>query len=326
VTPIDAIIAVVKDDLNRVEQGLFVSLDEHQELIKNVSNYVLSSGGKRFRPLVLLLAARLCEYRGEHHIPLSCVVEYIHTATLLHDDVIDHAQIRRGNSSANTLWGNHATILVGDFLLSKAFSMAVEYGNTAILHVIARTATLMVEAETLQMEHSRNPLLSEDDYLQIITKKTASLISAAAQIGGILAGAGSAREQALAEYGLNVGIAFQIIDDVLDYASTEHSLGKTIGKDLQEGSVTLPFIEALQRSSAREKKIMTELICRGEDLAPGDTAAICEIINKYEGNRRAVEKAEHYIRRAEEVLRAFDASERSKPLADLARYVVERTS
>jgi len=326
VTSIDAISAGVKDDLNRVEQRLFLSLNEHLELIKNVSNYVLASGGKRFRPLVLLLAARLCDYRGESHIPLSCVVEYIHTATLLHDDVIDHAQIRRGSSSANTLWGNHTTILVGDFLLSKAFSMAVEYGSTAILGVIARTATLMVEAETLQMEHSRDPLLSEDNYLQIISKKTASLISAAAQIGGILADAGSIREQALAEYGLNVGIAFQIIDDVLDYASTEFNLGKAIGKDLQEGSITLPFIEALQRCSTREQKIMTELICRGEDLAPGDMTAIFEIINKYEGNRRAVEKAERYIRKAEEALQVFSASERRKPLADLARYVVERTS
>ena len=324
-TSIDAIIAVVKNDLDRVEQGLFASLDEHLELIKNVSNYVLSSGGKRFRPMVLLLAARLCGYRGESHIPLSCVVEYIHTATLLHDDVIDHAQIRRGNSSANTLWGNHTTILVGDFLLSKAFSMAVTYGNTAILQVIARAATLMVEAETLQMEHSRDLLLSEDEYLQIISKKTATLISAAAQIGGILAGAGSTREQALADYGLNVGIAFQIMDDVLDYASTEHNLGKAIGKDLQEGSITLPFIEALQRSSASEKMIITELICRDDELQPADMAAIFEIINKYEGNRRAVEKAQRYIRRAEEALQAFDSEERLKPLADLARYVIERT-
>ena len=325
-TSIDAIIAVVKDDLDRVEQGLFVSLAEHRELIKNVSNYVLSSGGKRFRPLVLLLAARLCEYRGESHIPLSCVVEYIHTATLLHDDVIDHAQIRRGNSSANTLWGNHTTILVGDFLLSKAFSMAVEYGNTAILQVIARSATLMVEAETLQMEHSRDPLLSEDNYLQIITKKTATLISAAAQIGAILAGVSSTREQALADYGMNVGIAFQIMDDVLDYASTEHDLGKAIGKDLQEGSITLPFIEALQRSSVRDKKIMTELLCRGEELQPDDMATILAIINKYEGNRRAVDKAQYYIRKAEEALQAFDGSEQKKPLLALARYVVERTS
>jgi octaprenyl-diphosphate synthase len=325
VTSIDPIIAVVKDDLDRVEQGLFVSLTEHRELIKNVSNYVLSSGGKRFRPLVLLLAARLCEYRGESHIPLSCVVEYIHTATLLHDDVIDHAQIRRGNSSANTLWGNHTTILVGDFLLSKAFAMAVEYGNTAILQVIARSATLMVEAETLQMEHSRDPLLSEDNYLQIITKKTATLISAAAQIGAILAGVSSTREQALADYGMNVGIAFQIMDDVLDYASTEHDLGKAIGKDLQEGSITLPFIEALQRSSVRDKKIMTELLSRGEELQPGDMAAILEIINKYEGNSRAVDKAHYYIRKAEEALQAFDGSELKKPLLALARYVVERT-
>ena len=325
-TSIDAIISVVKDDLDRVERELYVCIAGHLELIKEVSNYVLSSGGKRFRPLVLLLAARLCNYRGDNHIPLSCVVEYIHTATLLHDDVIDHAQIRRGNSSANTLWGNHTTILVGDFLLSKSFSLAVEYGNAEILRVLSRTATLMVEAETLQMQHARNPLLSEEEYLQIITKKTATLISAAAQIGGILAGVSSAREQALADYGMNVGIAFQIMDDVLDYASTEHDLGKTIGKDLQEGSITLPFIEALQRSSDSEKKIMTELICREEELQPGDIAVILDIINKYEGNRLAVEKAQGYIRKAEEALQAFDGSAHRTLLSDLARYVAERTS
>jgi octaprenyl-diphosphate synthase len=325
VSALDGIISILKDDLDRVERELYASIAGHLELIQDVSTYVLSSGGKRFRPLVLLLAARLCNYRGDRHIPLCCVVEYIHTATLLHDDVIDHAQIRRGNSAANTLWGNHTTILVGDFLLSKSFAMAVEYGNADILRVLSRTATLMVEAETLQMQQSRNPLLSETEYLQIITRKTATLISAAAQIGAILAEAGNAREQALADYGMNVGIAFQIIDDVLDYASTEHDLGKTIGKDLQEGSITLPFIEALQRSTDSEKKFMTELICREEQLQPGDIAAILEIINKYEGNRRAAEKAQDYIRRAEEALRVFDGSAHRALLSELARYVVERT-
>jgi len=251
-------------------------------------------------------------------------VEYIHTATLLHDDVIDHAQIRRGNSSANALWGNHTSILAGDFLLSKAFSMAIEAGNKEILRVLSRAATLMVEAEMLQIERSHDPLLSEAEYLQIITKKTASLISAASQIGAILAGVNSSKEQALAAYGLNVGIAFQIMDDVLDYASTENDLGKTIGKDLLEGSVTLPFIEALKRSSVQDKNIMLQLIRKGHELNAADLTVIFDIINKYDGSRGAIDKAKDFIQKAEDSLQVFDGADQKTQLLHLAHYVVER--
>jgi len=324
VARIDSILSSVKDDLDRVEQSLFSSLAEHVELVRDVGGHVLSSGGKRFRPLLLLLATRLCDYRGENHIPLACVVEYIHTATLLHDDVIDHAQIRRGNSSANAVWGNHTSILSGDFLLSKAFSMAIEAGNKEILRVLARAATLMVEAELLQIERSHDPLLSEAEYLQIITKKTASLISAASQIGAILAGVNSSKEQALAAYGLNVGIAFQIMDDVLDYASTENDLGKTIGKDLLEGSVTLPFIEALKRSSAQDKTIMLQLIRKGHELSAEDLTVIFDIINKHDGSRGAIDKAKAFIQKAEDSLKVFDGEDQKTQLLHLAHYVVER--
>jgi octaprenyl-diphosphate synthase len=325
-TRIDAIITAVKDDLQRVEQSLFVSLAEHAPLSRDVSSHVLSSGGKRFRPLLLLLAARLCNYQGENHIPLACVIEYIHTATLLHDDVIDHAQIRRGNASANALWGNHTSILAGDFLLSKAFSMAIEAGNREILRVLSRAATLMVEAELQQSEHSHDPLITETEYLQIITKKTASLIAAASQIGAILAGVNSSKEQALTEYGLNVGIAFQIMDDVLDYASTENDLGKTIGKDLLEGSVTLPLIEALRRSSAHDKNTVLHLMDKGQALDAADLSVIFEIVNKYHGSRGAIEKAKTFVQKAKDALTVFDSADHKTPLLDLATYVVERNN
>ncbi len=323
-TRIDAIITAVKEDLQQVEQRLFAFLAENAPLSREVSAHVLSSGGKRFRPLLLLLAARLCNYQGENHIPLACVIEYIHTATLLHDDVIDHAQIRRGNVSANALWGNHTSILAGDFLLSKAFSMAIEAGNREILRVLSRAATSMVEAELQQSERSHDPLITETEYLQIITKKTASLIAAASQIGALLAGVNSSKERALTDYGLNVGIAFQIMDDVLDYASTENDLGKTIGKDLLEGSVTLPLIEALRRSSPQDKNRLLHLMHKGQALNADDLSVIFDMVNKYEGSRGAIEKAKSFIQKAQDALTVFDNADRKTPLLDLAAYVVER--
>ncbi len=322
---IDTVVESVREDLDRVEHSLFSSLNGHIDLIQNVSGYVLSSGGKRFRPLMLILAARFCNYRGDQHIPLACILEYIHTATLLHDDVIDHARIRRGNSSANVLWGDHTTILVGDFLLSKAFSLAIELGNMQILKVLSEAATLMVEAETIQEERAYDPQLSEEEYFEIITKKTASLIAAASRIGAILANVNSGKERALAEYGLNVGIAFQIMDDVLDYSANENDLGKAIGKDIQEGSITLPFIEAFKRSSEQDRKILGEIVRRGKELEEKDLAVIFDLINKYDGSRRAVDKAKSYIKRAAVSLKLFD-NPADKELLALAEYALERKS
>jgi octaprenyl-diphosphate synthase len=321
---LDAVIKSVKHDLDLVEQKLFFNLHADEGLIRDVSSHILGSGGKRFRPLLHLLAARLCNYQGDQHITLACVLEYIHTATLLHDDVIDHAQIRRGSSSANVLWGNHTTILAGDFLLSRAFAIAVEMGNLCILRVISEAATLMVEAEANQVAHSHDPLVSEEQYLQIITKKTASLIAAASRSGAILGGVNSTKEEALSEYGLNVGIAFQIMDDVLDYSSTENDLGKTIGKDLQEGSVTLPFIEAMKRSSGQDRKIMLEMIRNGRELGAPELTTILELIKKYEGSSYAVAKAKAYAQQAADHLMEFDSSEKRTHLLALAEYVVER--
>jgi octaprenyl-diphosphate synthase len=202
--------------------------------------------------------------------------------------------------------------------------MAIEAGNKEILRVLAHSATLMVEAEMLQIERSHDPLLSEAEYLQIITKKTASLISAASQMGAILAGVNSSKEQALAAYGLNVGIAFQIMDDVLDYASTENDLGKTIGKDLLEGSVTLPFIEALKRCSDQDKNIMLQLLRKGHELSAADLTVIFEIIKKHDGSRGAIDKAKAFIQKAEDSLKVFDGKDQKTQLLHLAHYVVER--
>lgn len=308
----------------RVEQQLCDAAANDVETLDALCSYVLASGGKRLRPLVLLLAARFCGYRGSNHIPLACAVEYIHTATLLHDDVIDHAEVRRGNSSANVLWGNQSTILAGDYFFSKAFSLAVDAGELRVLQTLAHTCTCMSEAETLQVAKGGDPLVTEDEYFFIIRNKTASLIATAARIGGILGGATPACEEALGHYGMQVGTAFQIMDDVLDYSASERVFGKTIGKDLQEGSVTLPFIVTLQRSTPAEREFMTSVF-RDRQLSREALPRILEVISRYEGCAYAVETARVCARQAIDALAQCSAGIEREHLVALAEYVVERS-
>ena len=322
-TTIDRLLESVRDDMERVEQILLSSSSSDILMLGDICKHILSSGGKRLRPLIVLLTARFCGYAGDKHIPLACALEYIHTATLLHDDVIDHAEMRRGSSSAHTLWGNQATILAGDFFLSRAFSMAVEARDLRILDVIARTSTCLAEAETYQVAKAGDPLISEAEYFFIIKNKTAGLIAAAARIGGMLGGIPAQQEQALEAYGLNLGIAFQIMDDVLDYYSSEKEFGKTIGKDLQEGSITLPFIAALSKSSSPDRDLMMDIIQR-RNHGKEELALIVSLIEKYNGSAYAFDKARYYAQQAQEALIIFDGSENKNGLLELAEYVVER--
>jgi len=310
--------------MDRVEEMLLASIASDVGLLRDICAHILRSGGKRLRPLMLLLTARFCGYSGQKHIPLACVLEYIHTATLLHDDVIDHAEVRRGTSPAHVLWGNQATILAGDFLLSRAFALAVGARDMKVLDVIARTSICLTEAETYQVSRTGDPMTSEEDYFFIVRNKTASLIAAASRIGAILSGVREDAEQALERYGMNVGIAFQIMDDVLDYASNEEEFGKTICKDIQEGSITLPFIAALRNSSPQDRARMIDMV-NSRQLGPEDIAHIARLVERYGGNAYAREQAQAYIREAIAALDMFEDSPRRQWLVDLARYVGERT-
>lgn len=307
-----------------VEEMLFSAIASDIQVLHDICAHILHSGGKRLRPLMLLLTARFCNYEGRHHIPLACVLEYIHTATLLHDDVIDHAEMRRGNSSAHILWGNQATILAGDFFLSRAFSMAVGADNLKILDVIARTSICLTEAETYQVSKAGDPMTSEEDYFFIVRNKTASLIAAASRIGAILGGVSVVEEEALESYGLHLGIAFQIMDDVLDYYSTEKEFGKTIGKDLQEGSITLPFIAALRQSSPEDRASMIAMIT-AKTYQQEELGRIIRLIEQYGGTDYARDKARAYVRTAIDALAIFKDAEQRQALIDLAEYVVART-
>jgi len=323
-TSIDALQKIVIADLDKVEKQLTASISSEIAILGDICNYVVHSGGKRLRPLILLLTARFCEYKGDRHIPLACVLEYIHAATLLHDDVVDHAEMRRGSSSVNLLWGNQATVLAGDFFFSKAFSMAVESDNLRILDVIAKASHCMAEAEIFQVSKEGDPLTSEEDYFFIVQNKTASLISASSRIGGILGGVTQREEKALEDYGFNLGISYQIMDDVLDYSSSEAVFGKTIGKDLQEGRITLPFIAALNRSTPEDRQSMIQTIqkkARGKE----DLGRISGLIEKYKGNEYAVNKANFYAQQAVDTLKVFGNNAKNNSLVELAGYVVKRS-
>jgi octaprenyl-diphosphate synthase len=322
---IDSLLALVHDDMERVEQMLMSSIDTPVEVLNDICRHILGSGGKRIRPLILLLTARFCGYRGASHIPLACVLEYIHTATLLHDDVIDHADMRRGNSSAHRLWGNQSTILAGDYFFSRAFSLAVGVGNVRILDVIARAAQCLAEAETFQVAKTGDPLTTEQEYFYIIENKTASLIEAAARSSAILSGLDTAREQMLADYGRNLGIAFQIMDDVLDYQASEKDLGKTICKDLQEGCMTLPLIAALAKGSEEEKAMVTGLM-NSRQWEQNDISAVRNFIQRHQGTAYAVACARERIQAGLSALASFDTACPKAALDDLALYVMDRTS
>jgi octaprenyl-diphosphate synthase len=322
---IDSLLALVHEDMERVEQMLMSCIDTPVDMLNDICRHILGSGGKRIRPLILLLTARFCGYQGTSHIPLACVLEYIHTATLLHDDVIDHAEIRRGSSSAHRLWGNQATILAGDYFFARAFSLAVAVGNVRILEVIARAAQCLAEAETFQVAKTGDPLTTEQEYFYIIENKTASLIEAAARSSAILGGLDHTRELLLADYGRNLGIAFQIMDDVLDYQASEKDLGKTIGKDLQEGCMTLPLIAAFARGSEEEKAMVAGLM-NSRQWQPQDIAAVRDFIEKHQGTAYAVGCARQRINAGLAALASFDTTGPKAALAELAGYVMERSS
>lgn len=322
---VDSLLDLVREDMDSVEKMLISSASSEVDILEEICHHILNSGGKRLRPLMLLLTAKSCGYTGNKHISLACVIEYIHTATLLHDDVIDQAEVRRGNSSANKLWGNQSTILAGDFFFSKAFSIAIETGDQKALKLIATTAKLIAEGEIFQVSKTDDLLISEEDYLYIVKNKTAILLAAAARIGGILEKVPEKTEKALEDYGLNIGIAFQIMDDVMDYYSNENDFGKTIGKDFQEGSITLPFIAALKKSSPEDKSKLIKTM-QNKNRDSQELNNVINIINKYQGNSYAINIAKNYTKKAINALENIADQESRKPLIELAEFIMERKS
>lgn len=260
---IEQIRAPITDDLYAVDALIRQQLHSDVALIDQLAGYLIDSGGKRLRPVAVLLAARACGYAGGDHIAAAAIVEFIHTATLLHDDVVDESSLRRGRETANAIWGNQASVLVGDFLYSRSFQMMVGIGSLRVMEILADTTNAIAEGEVLQLLHCHDPDTSEERYMAVIYAKTAKLFEAAAQLGAVLAGRPRAEEQALARYGRHLGTAFQLIDDVLDYSASSAELGKNIGDDLAEGKPTLPLIYAMRHGAREEVQIIRAAIERG---------------------------------------------------------------
>jgi octaprenyl-diphosphate synthase len=319
---IDAIRSFVADDMLAVDAVIRARLTSEVVLVRQIAEYIVAGGGKRLRPVLLILAARACGYRGTHHHELAAVVEFIHTATLLHDDVVDESSLRRGRPTANALFGNAAAVLVGDFVYSRAFQMMVSVENMRVLRVLADATNVIAEGEVLQLMNCRNADVDEQGYLQVIRYKTAKLFEAATRLGAILGDAGPQIETAMAGYGAHVGTAFQLIDDVLDYSGDHSVIGKNVGDDLAEGKATLPLIFVMKHGTAAQGEIVRHAIQAGgiEELAP-----VLEAIRASGALDYAREQARAEARAACDALERLPRSECRDYLLQLADFAVTRT-
>lgn len=315
---------IIGEELILVEQQFRKDLESDVPLIRKVGEYVLSSGGKRVRPALLLLSAHLCGYGGDKAVPLASVVEFIHTATLLHDDVVDSATLRRGIASANTLWGNEASVLVGDFLFSKSFSLMVGVGSLDILRIFSDATTIIAEGEVMQLLCTGEIDLTEERYINVVRSKTAILMSAACEAGAVLGGVSIEKQQALADFGMNLGIAFQLMDDTLDYIATEEEFGKSIGHDLEEGKITLPLIHTLRHCNDGEKDAIEAVIDKDE-MSLDEFRHVSGLVKQYGGIDYTIDTARSYISSCLTHLDLFEAGPVRDAMLQLADYVVTRS-
>jgi octaprenyl-diphosphate synthase len=322
--PVDIgrIFASYEDELRLVEQSVKDMFESDVFLISLIGRHLVESGGKRMRPLFLLAAARLSGYRGADHIQLAGIIESVHTASLLHDDVVDGADLRRGKPSAHSIWGNQTVILVGDFMYSNALKTAVSFKNQKIMEALSAATTNMTRGELLQLQKSGDVDVTEDEYLRIISAKTGALISAACRIGGVLGGVGDEKENALGKFGMQAGIAFQMADDILDYMADESDLGKKLGKDMEEGKVTLPLLCLLKSVNAAEKAEIGKVLESGP--SPDDLARIMELFRQYNALEESVVRARKLVDEAKRELVVFPDSPERAEMFDLAEYALQR--
>ncbi|GAB4184141.1 MAG: polyprenyl synthetase family protein [Wenzhouxiangellaceae bacterium] len=320
-SPVANSTALIQPDLERLDECIRSWLNSNVVLVRQIAEYIISGGGKRLRPVLHLLSARACGYDGDKHILLAAVIEFIHTATLLHDDVVDESDMRRGQTTAHKLWGNPASVLVGDFLYSRSFQMMVEVGDMRVMQILADTTNTIAEGEVMQLLNLRNPEVTEDNYLAVIEHKTARLFQAACELGGLLAGVPPEVRASLGAYGRALGAAFQIMDDVLDYSAEQDVLGKKLGDDLAEGKPTLPLIYARQRATSSEQAVLDEVIRDGGD---GRLAEVMAILKRTDALNLARQRAREIAQTADEAIVALNPSEYRTALTELARYAVFR--
>lgn len=312
-----------RDELDGVERQVRSNLDSSVALVNTVAAHILNSGGKRIRPLLLLLCARLCGYTGRDHHQLGSLVEFIHTATLLHDDVVDDADIRRGQRTARKVWGNQISILVGDYLYSKAICQIVDFRSQGINEVLAEACKKMAEGEVLQLYYNGNPAMPEADYFKIVEHKTGGLIAAACRMGAILADASDAQQNALFRFGQHLGIAFQVADDTLDYTANGERLGKTLGQDLRQGKATLPLLHLLHHCSEEDRQMIIDRM-ETRTLTEEDLGRLIRLMDELGSITYAVDRAQSYIAAAQRDLSQFEDSTAKRALSVAADYMVTR--
>ena len=316
--------ALVAADMRAVNELIVQRMHSPVAMIPQLAGHIVAAGGKRLRPLLTLASARMCGYAGRRHIALAASVEFIHTATLLHDDVVDESDLRRGLASANAVWGNKASVLVGDFLFSRSFELMVEDGSLSVLSILSRASTLIAEGEVLQLTTQNDTETGETQYLEVIKAKTAQLFAAACRIGAIIAARPKVEEDALETFGMNLGIAFQLTDDVLDYSAKQMALGKTVGDDFREGKITLPVILAFRRGDEAERAFWRRTL-ETLDQRQDDLERAVDLMEKHKALADTVERARHYGAIARDGLGIFADGPEKSALVEIIDFCIERT-
>ena len=320
---LDQLTALVADDLVRVNQLIVDKMDSPVALIPQLAGHIIAAGGKRLRPMITLAAADLCGYQGDRQLSLAACVEFIHTATLLHDDVVDDSDLRRGQDSAKAVWGNQASVLVGDFLFSRAFQLMVQDGSLRVLKILSDASATIAEGEVMQLMTTNDTETSEEAYLEVIRAKTAKLFAAAAEIGAVVAERPAAEAEALESYGMNFGIAFQLVDDVLDYSAEQAQLGKTIGDDFREGKISLPVVLAWRRGTETDRDFWRRTL-ENMEQHDGDLEHAIALMNKYDSLSDTIERSRHYGSIARDALGIFPESEIKRALINLIDFCIDR--
>jgi len=320
---VDALVALVAADMERVNATILTRTGSDVTMIPEVANHLISSGGKRLRPMLTLATAALSDYRGEGHIKLAAAVEFMHTATLLHDDVVDESDMRRGKLAARMLWGNEASVLVGDFLLGQAFKMMVEVGSLACLDVLSTAAAVIAEGEVMQLAAAKDTQTTQEAYLAVIASKTAALFGAACEVGPILAARSPAEQAACRAYGVNLGVAFQLIDDALDYGGASATLGKNVGDDFREGKITLPIVLAFERGDEEEREFWRRTLELGE-IGEGDLDRAIAILRRHGALEDTIARARDYGAMAQEALASFPAGAWKRALFEVVEFCISR--
>ena len=317
------ILAAVEIDLADIEKALSDNLNPYLDLVSEVAGHILFSGGKRLRPLLMVLSARVCGYNGTYEKTFSTALEYLHTATLLHDDLVDDASLRRGKPVAHSAWGNSISVLVGDYLLARALSISAGTGSLRVIQILAELTESMSQGEVHQLMRKGDISLTEEEYLEVIRRKTAVLFEAACRVSAIIADAPQKEETALAEYGYNLGIAFQMADDLFDYTLQTSELGKEVGADLREGKLTLPVIHALKRAQSADRDLMVKII-QDPNFSVNDFRTLIDLLKNYGGLAYTEKSAATYIDTAKNALSIFEPSQTKETMIDIANYALAR--